>query len=60
MGPLPSSAVAQGTQLLIRSVDESINTTFICYVTNALGTGKAEVTVMLRGEEPPGWGEQRN
>lgn len=54
MGPLPSFAVAQGTRLLIRSVDESINTTFICYVTNVLGTGKAELTVMLRGEEPPG------
>lgn len=51
MGPLPSFAVAQGTRLLIRSVDESINTTFICYVTNVLGTGKAELTVMLR--EPP-------
>lgn len=51
VGPLPSSAVAQGTRLLIRSLDESINTTFICYVTNVLGTGKAELTVMLR--EPP-------
>ncbi|XP_010996763.1 poliovirus receptor isoform X2 [Camelus dromedarius] len=48
-GPLPPSAVAQDTQLLIHTVDESINTTFICLVTNALGTGQAELTVLVRG-----------
>lgn len=53
MGPLPSSAVAQGNELLIQPVDESINTTFICHVTNALGTGKAEKTILLKSEEPP-------
>lgn len=53
MGPLPPSAVAQDTQLLIHTVDESINTTFVCSVTNALGTGQAELTVLVRGEEPP-------
>ncbi|XP_015444854.1 poliovirus receptor isoform X4 [Pteropus alecto] len=51
MGLLPSSAVARGTRLLIHSMDESINTTFICSVTNTVGTGKAELTVVLR--EPP-------
>ncbi|XP_057567345.1 poliovirus receptor [Hippopotamus amphibius kiboko] len=49
MGPLPPCAVAQGTRLLINTVDESINTTFICFVTNALGTGQAEVTTLVRG-----------
>ncbi|KAB0398601.1 hypothetical protein E2I00_009955, partial [Balaenoptera physalus] len=49
MGPLPPSAVAQGARLLIHTVDESINTTFICLVTNALGTGQAEVTVLVTG-----------
>ncbi|XP_024623888.1 poliovirus receptor isoform X1 [Neophocaena asiaeorientalis asiaeorientalis] len=49
MGPLPPSVVAQGAQLLIHTVDESINTTFICLVTNALGTGQAEVTVLVTG-----------
>uniref|UniRef100_A0A8D0SEH4 PVR cell adhesion molecule n=2 Tax=Sus scrofa TaxID=9823 RepID=A0A8D0SEH4_PIG len=49
MGPLPPSAVAQDTQLLIHTVDESINTTFVCSVTNALGTGQAELTVLVRG-----------
>nr|XP_025705782.1 poliovirus receptor [Callorhinus ursinus] len=51
-GPLPPSAVAQGSQLLIQTVDESINTTFICRVTNALGTGQAELNILVR-EEPP-------
>ena len=59
-GTLPPSAVAQGTQLLIHTVDETINVTFICLVTNALGTSQANVTILLRGEEPPGRGEQRN
>ncbi|XP_045669517.1 poliovirus receptor [Ursus americanus] len=59
-GSLPPSAVAQNSQLLIQTVDKSINTTFICRVTNALGTGQAELTIQVR-EEPsnqvlqPGW-----
>lgn len=60
MGPLPPSVVAQGAQLLIHTVDESINTTFICLVTNALGTGQAEVTVLVTGKKLPGWGEQKD
>ena len=52
--------MVQGTQLLIHTVDETINVTFICLVTNALGTNQANVTILVRGEEPPGWGEQRN
>ncbi|XP_045844533.1 poliovirus receptor [Meles meles] len=51
-GTLPPSAVAQGSRLLIQTVDESINTTFICQVTNAVGTGQAELPVLVR-EEPP-------
>ncbi|XP_012508689.1 PREDICTED: poliovirus receptor [Propithecus coquereli] len=53
-GPLPPSAVAQGPQLLIKSVDKLINTTFICNVTNAIGTGQGELAVVLNGEELPG------
>ncbi|XP_037676326.1 poliovirus receptor homolog isoform X3 [Choloepus didactylus] len=52
VGPLPPPAMAQGPQLLIRNVDESVNTTFICSVTNAIGTGKAELTVLVRGGLP--------
>nr|ABX79152.1 poliovirus receptor [Saguinus mystax] len=57
MGPLPPSAVAQGAQLLIRPVDKSINTTFICNVTSSLGARQAELTVQVKEgppSEPPG------
>ncbi|XP_055991590.1 poliovirus receptor homolog [Sorex fumeus] len=46
-GPLPSSAVPQGSRLLIQPTEESINTTFICRVSNAVGTGQAARRVLL-------------
>ncbi|XP_045148618.1 poliovirus receptor homolog [Echinops telfairi] len=49
-GPLPPSAVDQGHRLLIRTVDESVNTTFICSVTNTLGTRWAEKTIQVKGK----------
>nr|BAC41712.1 poliovirus receptor [Lemur catta] len=53
-GPLPPSAVAQGSQLLINSVDKSINTTFICTVTNAVGTHQGELTIVLNERSDSG------
>ncbi|XP_012666641.1 nectin-2 isoform X2 [Otolemur garnettii] len=47
-GVFPASAVAQGPQLIIHSVDTLVNTTFICTVTNAVGTGRAEQIVFVR------------
>ncbi|XP_029782433.1 nectin-2 isoform X1 [Suricata suricatta] len=47
-GVFPASAVAQGPQLIIHSVDKLVNTTFICTVTNAVGTGHAEQVVLVR------------
>nr|XP_012616815.1 nectin-2 isoform X2 [Microcebus murinus] len=47
-GVFPASAVAQGSQLIIHSVDTLVNTTFICTVTNAVGTGRAEQIVFVR------------
>ncbi|XP_015352214.2 poliovirus receptor [Marmota marmota marmota] len=49
-GPLPSFAVAQGTQLLI-STNQAINMTFICRVTNALGTSQKEQTILVKDPE---------
>ncbi|XP_037675785.1 nectin-2 isoform X2 [Choloepus didactylus] len=48
-GILPASAVARGPQLAIHPVDRAVNTTFICTVTNAMGTGRAELVVLVRG-----------
>ncbi|XP_058562316.1 nectin-2 isoform X2 [Neofelis nebulosa] len=47
-GVFPASAVAQGPQLIIHSVDKLVNTTFVCTVTNAVGTGHAEQVVLVR------------
>ncbi|XP_068945106.1 nectin-2-like isoform X2 [Petaurus breviceps papuanus] len=44
-GPLPSTAVSTGSKLTIHSVDWSVNTTFICQVTNAVGTGWAHRSI---------------
>ncbi|XP_017357915.1 nectin-2 isoform X4 [Cebus imitator] len=48
-GTFPTSAVAQGSQLVIHAVDSLFNTTFICTVTNAVGTGRAEQVIFVRG-----------
>ncbi|XP_013850363.1 nectin-2 isoform X3 [Sus scrofa] len=47
-GVFPASAVAQGPKLIVHSVDKLFNTTFICTVTNAVGTGHAEQVVLVR------------
>nr|XP_015098465.1 nectin-2 isoform X1 [Vicugna pacos] len=47
-GVFPASAVAQGPKLIVHSVDRLFNTTFICTVTNAVGTGHAEQMVLVR------------
>ncbi|ELR53083.1 Poliovirus receptor-related protein 2, partial [Bos mutus] len=47
-GVFPASAVAQGPKLIVHSVDRLFNTTFICTVTNAVGTGQAEQVVLVR------------
>nr|XP_012616802.1 poliovirus receptor [Microcebus murinus] len=52
-GPLPPSAEPQGPQLLIKSVDKSTNTTFICNVTNAVGTSQGELTIVLSEQPDP-------
>nr|KAF6411092.1 nectin cell adhesion molecule 2 [Rousettus aegyptiacus] len=50
-GIFPASAIVQGSQVIIHSVDRAVNTTFICTVTNAVGTGHAEQLVLVR-EKP--------
>ncbi|XP_055001968.1 nectin-2-like [Sorex araneus] len=50
-GSLPPSAVPQGSRLLIQPTEESINTTFICRVSNALGTGQTAMRVQLPANE---------
>ncbi|XP_038623448.1 LOW QUALITY PROTEIN: nectin-2-like [Tachyglossus aculeatus] len=47
-GSLPSTVKAQGSRLMVYNVDNLVNTTFVCKVTNAEGTGFAQQTVLVR------------
>ncbi|KAF4092144.1 hypothetical protein AMELA_G00017500 [Ameiurus melas] len=49
-GFMPDSVEVAQNKLTVRKVDDSVNTTLICEVTNSLGTGKDQVTVFVRGE----------
>ncbi|XP_053543008.1 nectin-2 isoform X2 [Ictalurus punctatus] len=48
-GFMPDSVEMAQNKLTVRKVDDSVNTTFICEVTNSLGIGKDQVTVFVRG-----------
>ncbi|XP_067172970.1 nectin-2 isoform X2 [Apteryx mantelli] len=52
-GPLPPSAEAQGNQLLVHTVDLLANTTFICRVSNALGSAAARQPVLVLAQPRP-------
>lgn len=47
---MPDSVEVTQNKLTVRKVDDSVNTTFICEVTNSLGTGKDQLAVFVRGE----------
>lgn len=51
-GPLPNTTEPQGNQLLINTVDKATlnNVTFLCNVTNALGSGQAQKVIHVKGE----------
>ncbi|KAM9487866.1 poliovirus receptor isoform 2-T2 [Clarias gariepinus] len=52
-GFLPDSVEVNHNKLTIRKVDDAVNNTFICEVTNSLGTGKDQVTVFVREAPMP-------
>lgn len=49
-GELPATVVITGNELKVLKVDEAVNTTFVCEVQNRIGTGKDQVTALVRGE----------
>lgn len=49
-GALPKTVVAQGNRLVVKNVDASVNTTFICQATNRVGQVSSEQVVFVRGE----------
>ncbi|XP_017324969.1 poliovirus receptor isoform X1 [Ictalurus punctatus] len=52
-GFMPDSVEVAQNRLTVRKVDDSVNTTFICEVTNSLGTRKDQVTVFVREAPMP-------
>ncbi|XP_046702332.1 nectin-2 isoform X1 [Silurus meridionalis] len=53
LGRMPDSVEVAQNKLTIRKVDDSVNGTFICEVTNSLGTGKDQVAVFVREASMP-------
>ncbi|XP_045082205.1 nectin-2-like isoform X1 [Coregonus clupeaformis] len=47
-GQMPDTVQIKENVLTVLKVDEQTNTTFVCEVKNRLGTGKDQVTVMVR------------
>uniref|UniRef100_A0A8C2EIH6 Nectin cell adhesion molecule 3 n=1 Tax=Cyprinus carpio TaxID=7962 RepID=A0A8C2EIH6_CYPCA len=46
-GQLPPSVRVDQNRLLVRKVDETVNTTFVCEAKNSLGSGKKELVAMV-------------
>ncbi|XP_058244077.1 nectin-2 isoform X1 [Hemibagrus wyckioides] len=52
-GFMPDTVEVSKNRLTILKVDDAVNTTFICEVTNSLGTGKDQVAVFVREAPMP-------
>nr|XP_046255169.1 nectin-2 isoform X2 [Scatophagus argus] len=52
-GELPTTVLITGNELKVLKVDDTVNTTFVCEVTNRIGTGRDQVTAMVRGNRLP-------
>ncbi|KAM7421137.1 hypothetical protein PAMA_015346 [Pampus argenteus] len=52
-GAMPDTVQVKDNQLKVLKVDDSVNTTFVCEVTNRIGTGRDQVTAMVRGTRLP-------
>ncbi|XP_008298209.1 poliovirus receptor-related protein 2 isoform X2 [Stegastes partitus] len=52
-GEMPDTVQIKGNELKVLKVDETVNTTFVCEVSNRIGTTRDQVTVMVRGTRLP-------
>nr|XP_033818772.1 nectin-2-like isoform X3 [Geotrypetes seraphini] len=48
-GPLPRTVEVINNLLVVKIVDNLVNTTFICQVTNAVGTSSSQLNILVRG-----------
>lgn len=49
-GVFPPTVVRNENELKVLKVDDSVNTTFVCEVQNRIGTGRDQVTAIVRGK----------
>ncbi|KAM9807036.1 nectin-2 isoform X1 [Syngnathus typhle] len=47
-GAMPDTVQIKDNQLKVLKVDEAVNTTFVCEVKNRIGTGRDQVTALVR------------
>ncbi|XP_062385145.1 PVR cell adhesion molecule related 2 like isoform X2 [Sardina pilchardus] len=52
-GALPDAVEVAGDRLLVKQVDDSVNTTFMCEVKNILGSGKDQLTARVTVKPKP-------
>ncbi|XP_057689531.1 nectin-2 isoform X3 [Corythoichthys intestinalis] len=52
-GAMPDTVQIKDNQLKVLKVDEAVNTTFVCEVKNRVGTGRDQVTALVRGTRLP-------
>ncbi|CAK6966278.1 nectin-2 isoform X2 [Scomber scombrus] len=52
-GEMPDTVQIKDNQLKVLKVDDAVNTTFVCEVKNRIGTGKDQVTAIVRGNRLP-------
>lgn len=49
-GEFPDTVQITDNKLKVLKVDDTVNTTFVCEVKNRIGTGRDQVTAIVRGE----------
>ncbi|XP_051948822.1 nectin-2-like isoform X2 [Xyrauchen texanus] len=52
-GQLPATVQVDQNRLLVRNVDETVNTTFVCEVKNSLGSGRKELAATVIDQPVP-------
>ncbi|KAM3614007.1 uncharacterized protein V6R79_008401 [Siganus canaliculatus] len=52
-GEMPDTVQVTGNELKVLKVDDAVNTTFVCEVKNRIGTGRDQVTAMVRDNRLP-------
>lgn len=55
-GQMPATVQVDQNKLLVKKVDETVNTTFVCEVKNSLGSVKKEFAIIVIGEYVHGAG----